>query len=166
MTTETFSISPQTYMRELALAWLSRHWLIAVVPLAAVAIWAVYDLRAIYVGLILVFLVFPMAMSMVWFNYAFSPAALKAVAPKQLSFDDNGICVDYINAEERRIAFDPETISSRDILSVEFRSKSVSVIYGRRIDCRLIIERSALSDGMLDMLHSYAAVLEGTIDAF
>lgn len=166
MTTETFSISPQQYMRELALAWLGRHWYLPVLPLAAVAIWAFYDLRAIYVGLILVFLIFPMAMSMVWFNYAFSPSALKAVAPKQLTFTDDAIRVDYADDEDRRIAFEPETICRQDIRTVEFRPKYISVIYGRGIDRRLIIGRAVLTDNMLNLLQTYSSEASDVIDAF
>ena len=166
MTTGTFCISPQQYMRELALAWIGRHWYLPVLPLAAVVIWAFYDMRAVYVGLILVFLIFPMAMSMVWFNYAFSPAALKAVAPKRLTLTDDAIHVVYADDEERRMAFEPEIIKRRDVRSVEFHSGCVTVIYGPGLDCRLIVERAVLSDDMLTLFQTFAAQSEDAIDAF
>lgn len=166
MKTPVFTISSSAYMRELAFVWLGKWWPVLVVPLAGAAIWSVYDLRAVYVGLIMIFMVYPMVMSFVWFGYAFSPAALRAVAPKCLIFRDDSITVEYDEAEGCSSVYAPMQLRAADIRSVEARKGHYTLVYDRTPECRLLIPTDVLDDEMKRVLQTYSPEQTDMADAF
>lgn len=145
-TSAIFRSEPRSYMRGLALAWLSGHWAWFAIPLAAVAVWCVYDVRAVYVGLILIFILFPMALSFVWFNYAFSLQSRRAISPKTVSFTEQGFEVRYVAIAEGVEPLTPQTVGWGDIRSVEQGPKRLVLKLGDRLDDRLEIPNDAFEN--------------------
>ena len=95
MTSNPFKSIPQRYIHKLATEWVARHWLVLIAPITAAIIWAIMDVRAIYVVLILVFIVYPLAITFVWFNYALSPRSIKAITEKQVTVVDEGLKIGF-----------------------------------------------------------------------
>lgn len=79
-------------------AWL---WLIAL-ALIATSVAACYDIRFLYVLLIEIFIVFPMALGPVWMSESFSPFAVRAVTPHRVEISPQGVAIKYITGEGRR----------------------------------------------------------------
>lgn len=135
-------------------------------PLAAFAFWALYDLRAMYVCLIMIFLIFPLLMSFVWFNYAFSPSVLKGVATKEISITDSGLSVAFLDDGVRRLMFEDIFIKREDILALEFKKTHVSVVYGQRLDQRLIIPDEVLAESFKAQLSELLPKNNNDLEAF
>lgn len=99
---EIISETPGAYIRRRTWrklrSWL---WLIAAV-LTATAVAACFDLRFLYVLLIEVFIIFPMALGPVWLSESFNPYAVRALTPHRVEISPQGIAIDYITAEGRR----------------------------------------------------------------
>lgn len=151
MTSQPFAISSRQYLNSLAAEWLSRHWLLLAFPIAAVLFWAAFDIRALYVLLIVIFLLYPMGLTLVWFNYALSPRSIRAITPKCLSLNVSGIRLTYPPKDiekDSRPAFPPEDIAFENISAAYSSSSSVTLIIGKRLDERLLIPFDALSDEM------------------
>lgn len=166
MTTPVFTVSPSAYMRELAFVWLGRWWGVLALPLAAATVWSFYDLRAVYIGLIMIFMVYPMVMSLVWFGYAFSPAALRAIAPKHLVLTPEAITVEYDEGEGRNTIHEPIRINVSDIRSVEIHKRHYTIVYDKSPECRLLIPSDVLDDGMKRTLQAYPQAEADIADAF
>ena len=130
MTSNPFKSIPQRYIHKLATEWVARHWLVLIAPITAAIIWAIMDVRAIYVVLILVFIVYPLAITFVWFNYALSPRSIKAITEKQVTVVDEGLKIDYLPAREDAPAIRSDFIAWRDV-----NQSSGRQFFGRGLVC-------------------------------
>lgn len=139
----TFRSEPRRYMRGLAWSWLAARWWIIAAPLAAVAVWASYDIRAVYVGLILLFIAFPMALTLVWFDYAFSPATRRSVMSKRLIADERGVTIRYPDDAEEKVVRPDEFMTWDKFINYADNGRSVILIFGTRLDERIEIPADA-----------------------
>lgn len=139
----TFRSEPRRYMRGLAWSWLAARWWIIAAPLAAVAVWACYDIRAVYVGLILLFIAFPMALTLVWFDYAFSPATRRSVMSKRLIADEKGVTIRYPDDAEEKVVRPDEFMTWDKFINYADNGRSVILIFGTRLDERIEIPADA-----------------------
>lgn len=99
---EIISETPGAFMRRRTWEKLRRWlWLIALV-LVATAVAACYDTRFLYVLLIEIFIVFPMALGPVWISESFSPHTRRIVTPHRVEISDGGVGIEYIVAEGQR----------------------------------------------------------------
>lgn len=146
MTSNPFKSIPQRYIHKLATEWVARHWLVLIAPITAAIIWAIMDVKAIYVVLILVFIVYPLAITFVWFNYALSPRSIKAITEKQVTVVDEGLKIDYLPAREDAPAIRSDFIAWRDVLSAEFTPDSIDLILGSKLDDRINLPVDSFSD--------------------
>lgn len=146
VTSAIFRSDPRSYMRSLAFAWLSEHWAWFLIPFASVAVWCVYDVRAVYVGLILIYIIFLMALSFVWFNYAFSLQSQRAITHKTVTFTERGIDVRYVALAEGVEPMTPQSVEWGDIRSVEQGSRRLILKLGDRLDDRLEIPYDAFEN--------------------
>lgn len=161
-----FRSEPQTYMRRMALLWLSRCWLFMLIPFIAVAVWSVYDVRALIVGLMMLFIVYPMALSVVWFNYSLSPQSRRAVAGKVLVFGDGGMDLTFLPAEEGAPALQPQHIGWSDVVSVSRTARSVELRLGSRLDDFLEIPAEAFPEATWQSFFTYLPESSDDVDAF
>ena len=78
-----------------------RAWLWLIAPAATVtAVAAGHDARFLYVLLIELFIVFPMAIGMVWMIEGFSHYARLAVTPHKVEISACGVSIEYVTKEE------------------------------------------------------------------
>ena len=151
MTSKPFASSSRQYLHRLAAEWLSRHWLSLMLPLAAVLVWAAFDTRALYVLLIVIFLLYPMGLTLVWFNYALSPRSIRAITPKRLTLLDSGIQLSYPPKDietDPRPAFRSEDFPWESISAAEVSATSITLVIGSSLDDRLNIPLNALDEDM------------------
>lgn len=161
-----FRSEPLAYIHALAVAWLGRRWLLLACPLAAVAVWAAFDVRAVYVGLIMLFIIYPMALSLVWFNYAFSLQSRRAVADKTVTISDSGLSVCFLPSAADAPALSPWHIAWTQIISASQSSRHVTLVTGQRLDDRLDIPSDALSDNAWRLLFARLPQNNGGLDVF
>lgn len=155
MISEPFALAPRTYLNKLAGEWLSRNWLLLSAPFVAVLIWTMFDIRAVYVALILIFLLYPMGLTLVWFNYALSPQSIKTISNKRMSISDEGVSITYLpKNEEKTSSLRGEFFSWQEISGYEISSKHIIIKTGDRLDNRIIIPFDAISDDFRATLNS------------
>lgn len=152
MTSQPFAIQSKAYLNRLAVLWLSDRWMWLVLPVIAVIAWALFDIRAIYVGLILIFLLYPMALTLVWFDYALSPQSMRAVTPKRLTVSDRGLHFEFLPKSEDQQPLEPVSYSWDDIISAEISSKSIFIVIGPRLDDRIEIPFDVLTERQSSLL--------------
>lgn len=152
MTSQPFAIQSKAYLNRLAVLWLSDRWMWLVLPVIAVIAWALFDIRAIYVGLILIFLLYPMALTLVWFDYALSPQSIRAVTSKRLTVSDQGLRFEFLPKSEDQRPLEPVSYSWDDIISAEISSKSIFIVVGPRLDDRIEIPFEVLTDRQSSLL--------------
>ena len=155
MISEPFAIAPRTYLNKLAGEWLSRHWLLLAAPFVAVLVWTMFDIRALYVALILIFLLYPMGLTLVWFNYALSPQRIKTISHKRMSLSDDGVSISYLpKNEEETSPLRYECFTWQEISGYEITSKHIIIKTGRSLDDRIIIPFEAMDDEFRATLNS------------
>lgn len=160
-----YRIPPHAVMREVAIRWFGKYWLLAALPILAVAIWSFSDIRAIYVGVILLFLVYPMVLTIVWFHYAFSPNMIDCITAQQLLLDDS-ITIDYIADENRPVRRNQLIIKRDEIVAIKLRRQYVVVIYGLSPDKLILIDNAALSEQLSSLLYAIPISKNDELDAF
>ena len=65
----SFSITSSLYTKLVFRAYLMRYWWLYALPLAALIVMTFYNINFIYTILVLCFIIYPMAMIMVYFWY-------------------------------------------------------------------------------------------------
>lgn len=139
MTSQPFAISSRSYINRLAFNWLANHWWLLVLPLVAVGLWIMFDIRALYVGLVIIFLLYPMSLTLVWFDYALSPQSIRAITSKQVTVTNDGLKIDYLPKNEDYKPLPSSFIKWDDILSAELSSNALTLVLGKRLDDRLTL---------------------------
>lgn len=133
-------------MNAIARAWLARHWFYLLLPIVFVAVWAVYDLRALYVAAMVIFLIYPVTMTAVWLSYSLSPRSIRAVRQKTVTIDDDKLIVNYIvEQNDPRPVLPPDTLALTDIIDVEQTSDGLLLITGPRLDDRIFLPSSVFT---------------------
>lgn len=165
-TSDVFRCAPRDYMRSLAIAWLSVRWPWFAVPLLAAVVWSFFDLRAVYVCLIMIFIVYPMALSFVWFNYAFSEQSRRAVSPKTVTCSKQGLRIDYKPIAEGLSPLPAQTLDWASVRSVETSSRGTTLVIGSRLDDRLSIPADAFDAESWQFFNSLLPSSAGAIDEF
>ena len=112
---EPFKVTSSEYMRPMILMFFRRNWWWFILPVAVTIALMVLlnDVRWLIVGLMLVFMVFPMILALIYFNYALTIVVRWSLMEKSILLDDEGLHLDFVDKRMR-----PRTISWRDIASV------------------------------------------------
>lgn len=117
--TGEFTTTSGQYLSALLGLWLPRYWVMPVVPVlvcVALGLW-LDDWRWLLVGLMLIFIVIPMAMSFLYTYYMLTPEARRAVTPKRVEIEAGShITLLYVPEEMA-----PERIDKAAIRSVRYR---------------------------------------------
>ncbi len=102
VTTEIFRTKASTYMRIVLSRWLKHNsWWLVLPPLICVALAVTVSVTFIFVALIMVFLLYPMSMMIVYFNYALSPEVCAEMSPHRVTFTDCALTIDYMNCIDK-----------------------------------------------------------------
>lgn len=145
MTSQPFAISSQTHMRSIAAAWLSARLWWMLLPVAVICAAAFYDVRFVYVLVIVGLIVYPMALCIVWINYAFSPATRRAIAKKRVTVMPDGLLVEFIPLSEEYKAMTPYEIHWTDVHKAANTSDGIVLILGKRLDQRMFLPQEYFS---------------------
>lgn len=152
MESDTFRTTPGDILRKLTSDVIARWWWIILILVSAVTLWAIYDLRAIYIGLMLIFIIFPTAMLFAWFSYGMSPSSVRAVTPKRISLNGNMITITYISLREDGRTLPAETIDLTELRCYAVTSSGLVLRIGDTpADC-LSIPESACDDQLWSSL--------------
>jgi hypothetical protein len=154
VTTEAYSMTAGEYTTLVARRWLSAWWWAFALPLAVSAVAATSDTRFIYVSLIIIFILWPMALSVVWFRYALTDQAVRAIRQCLATIDDEKFTFQYpakVNPDDGSLimkALPPITIKYADIKTIEQDGKFMVIILksDSRIPALTIMPSSALPD--------------------
>jgi hypothetical protein len=154
VTTEQYNMTASEYTSLIARRWLSAWWWAFALPLAVTAVASFYDTRFIYVSLIIIFIIWPMALSIVWFRYALTDEAVRAIRPCTATVDDDKFVFEYpdkINPDDGSIilkSLKPVTIMFSDIKTIEQDGRFMVIIRNSdsRISALTMIPTNAFSD--------------------
>ena len=95
--TQPCKVSPMHYFGRLLRTWLYRNWAWLALIVVLLVMLSVHNPLFIYVGLMVVFLVFPLILYYLWFVYALHPDCRASILTKQVELDERGIhVVDYV----------------------------------------------------------------------
>lgn len=89
--TRPCKVTPMHYFGRLLRIWLSHNWPWIVLTGIVLVMLSVWNPLFVYVGLMLVFLVFPMIFYYLWFAYALHPDCRASILSKQVELSDEGI---------------------------------------------------------------------------
>ena len=123
--TGDFAIAPSATAAFLARQWLERRWFLFALPTAVLLLWGMFDVRMAIEGLMLIFVVWPMALSAVWFGQALDAASVTASMLHCVEFDEAGMTIRYVPCEERATPA-PEAISWERLMPAEHGKKTVT----------------------------------------
>lgn len=124
--------------------WLADYWLaLAAVPVLCLIAGAVFDLRLVFVALILVFLIMPGIVFMVYFYYGVSPHCRFSILPHSMIIDSSGLTVDYESEDDTAPAHAPETINWSRLAMVDTTDRSIIMQYGSSRYSLIIIPHTA-----------------------
>ncbi len=168
LTSDIYRVSPRAVMSEVARSWFVKYWWTVALPLTAVVIWACSDSRAFYIGLMFLFVVYPMVLSIVWLKYAFSPRMLNAIKPQRLCLGEHTISVEYVH-DDGHTAITPSLVIERnDITAITVKQKRqyTKIVYGRHLDCLILADNDAFSDEMSEALYKMTIATTGNLDSF
>ena len=87
----SFSITSSVYTKLVFRAYLMRYWWLYALPLAALIALTFYNINFIYTILMLCFIIYPMAMIMVYFWYLLTKEIRWSILEKEMTADASGI---------------------------------------------------------------------------
>ncbi|MDE6099351.1 MAG: hypothetical protein K2L80_00480 [Muribaculaceae bacterium] len=123
-TSDIIRETPGAYVRGRVMKKLRQWlWLIVLVLSATVAA-ACFDSRFIYVALMEVCIVFPMALGPVWISEALGDDARRAVLPHRVAISPQGVCICYEPSGDN-VALKNESFGWSDFRSCHDDGKSV-----------------------------------------
>jgi hypothetical protein len=127
-TTRAFRLKPSQYVKAIASMWITRWWWIFAVPLAVILLMAVaMDVRFYVVALMMIFIIIPMILGLVYFNYALTPEACFSTINHTITVSRVGLRVDYVRETDDERQLPAREIPSNDILSYEDTGNSIFV---------------------------------------
>ncbi|MCM1138543.1 MAG: hypothetical protein NC453_08235 [Muribaculum sp.] len=144
-----FTTNSGDYLSILMGIWIPRYgWAVALPLIVCAAIGLLFDVRFLFIALMLLFIVIPMLMSFLYTYYMLTSEARRAVTRKEVEIDDNnGVKLVYLppekpvfkepklgeeyNNEEIEVkpfVPEPETIKWEKVKSIKYTSKFVVYI--------------------------------------
>lgn len=116
--TKPCQVSPMHYFGRLLRTWLYRNGVWIVLIVALLVMLSIHNPLFIYVGLMLVFLVFPMILYHLWFAYALHPDCRASILSKEVELSEQGITCHF---DDNRT----ETIGWNQIIDVKITSSDL-----------------------------------------
>lgn len=100
MKIDSCKVSASDYMRQLCGLYFAHKWIFFVLPVLLCACLSVVNVNFFLVALMLLFVVIPMVLSLLYFNYALTPEVRWSVLDKSIDIDDNGLTL-HFDAESK-----------------------------------------------------------------
>ena len=92
---EPFAISSAIYTKLVFRGYFARYWWLYALPLTALIILTFYNINFLYTILILCFIVYPMALIMVYFWYLLTGEIRWSILEKEMAISDSGIMLTF-----------------------------------------------------------------------
>ena len=154
---EIFTTKASTYVKQVIL--MNMAW--ALTTIAAILVVLVclsfYDLRWIFVGLIVVFLSAPMLIFNAYFFYLLNPEAVRALSPKKVTLERNGnIRIEYFRKdnEGELISIEKnEIIPSTSISGFTMKDEIILVKLKHSKTGFLVIPKTSISEDAINLLN-------------
>ena len=103
--TRPCKVTPMHYFGRLLRIWLSHNWPWIALTGVVLVMLSVWNPLFVYVGLMLVFLVFPMIFYYLWFAYALHPDCRASILSKQVELSDEGITCRFDDGRSETIVW-------------------------------------------------------------
>lgn len=116
--TEVYKISAARYGRRVAMRLASRWWWAFALPLGAAAVAGCWDWRWWFVGLVLIFILYPGLLFIAYYYYALSPEAVRVILPQKVQIDQDQLIFVYYPIADGCHAPKPRTVLRNEISSV------------------------------------------------
>lgn len=127
--TTPFKTTSGTYISAVFKQWLSRYWWTIVLPeLLCIILAFTHNIAFAFVALMLLFIVYPIIMSFIYFYHALTPRAVSSIFKKKILLTHEGLHIYYIEPENNenksyRIPAD-ENILWDDIKSARYSGRN------------------------------------------
>ena len=92
---EPFAISSANYTRLVFRGYFARYWWLYALPLAILITLTFYNINFLYTILMLCFIVFPMALIMVYFWYLLTGEIRWSILEKEMTINDSGMMLTF-----------------------------------------------------------------------
>lgn len=146
-TTDRYRVDASAYVRLEATALIGRVWWVAALAAIVLGVMGTADTRWWYLALMLVFVVYPMALSMAWIVLAGRPAMAWLARPQSIHTTPEGaatISFYRYDAEADDAPLDSLTIARSDISSVEYLQRYTRIsLRPNRFDIKTLLIPSA-----------------------
>lgn len=117
---EYFTVRPGVYARHLLAIFIERWWWMFVIPMAALLLLGMTDVRWLIVALMLLLVVSPGVLLLVYFNYALTPDTARRVLPQRVIVNDSeGFVIEYAQPDDFGHRHPDEHISADRILRID-----------------------------------------------
>lgn len=128
------AVYASTLARRLLIRFLPALLAVICIP----AVWAFFDIRMLYLCLMLIFIIYPMIMSMAWIAVVAKPHVAMCARPQSWRFDGDYVAVSFL-------AYDGETV----VKCLRFEWKDVDVEFSAK---RYIIDRRNAGDDIATLI--------------
>lgn len=98
---ENCKVTSGDYVKRLFSVYMARHWGWFVLPVLSLVGLSFANIKFIIVALMVIFIIIPMVLSLIYFNYALTEEARLSITEKELKVTDEGLCIKCLNEKEQ-----------------------------------------------------------------
>lgn len=154
---EIFRTGPSPFVRLKLWNCLFR-WLWVFVAVYALLVWlSLHDVRFVYVGLMVTFIIWPMLLTFGWFWAVGSPGIIRRSGRRSMVVDSGGICFRYYSLDENNQEagyVEDIHIPYSGLTSLEYRGDYIQMCFGSGLDDVDLIPAHILPAEVLDYVRS------------
>lgn len=155
ITTKPYKLTPGRIGRRGVDLWLGRWWWACAMPLAAMLVWSIFDIRMLIAAMALALIAYPAILMFAFYSHALSPAASRLIIPQTATFGRAALTITYLPTDDetapQRIPA-PLTIPYSSIIKVADTGAAIQITYDKPEPGWLEIPASAIDS-------DYAAAL-------
>ena len=96
-TLENCKVTSGDYVKRLFSAYMARHWVWFALPVLILIGLSIVNIKFIIVALMVLFIIIPMALSFIYFNYALTDEARLSITEKELKVTVEGLYIKILN---------------------------------------------------------------------
>lgn len=114
------AVAASELVAQLCRLFFARNWMWFALPVLVLAALAFVNVNFLLVALMTLFVVYPMVLTLVYFNYAFTPEARWSILAKEINLDDDGLHMHF-----EHVSMQPHTIKWSEVSSMKWGSNSL-----------------------------------------
>lgn len=139
-----YKVAPGKYLGAIAIAWIGRLWWLLLIPIG-LFIAGAFDWRWAAVGLIVLMLLYPMALTTVLISYALSPEVIRRAACRRAELSDTHITLfNAVENEDGSITY--RSVEFLQIVEILYRGRMTKIVVGKQLTDFILIPTESLSD--------------------